>query len=89
MPTILNRRKKRYICTYVKHIDKQYKGNVVVVCAHNELLAKAVLCEENNIPPVIIKSSPGEHNTEGIISIRLAETNTYEGDSTYDNFRDD
>lgn len=89
MPIILNRRKKRYICTYVKLIDNQYKGNVVVVCAHNDLLAKTTLCEQYGIPPVMIKSSIGEHSREGIISIRLAETNTYEGASINDNFSDD
>lgn len=89
MPVILNRRKKRYICTYVKKIDNQYKGNVVVVCAHNDVMAKVVLCEQYNIPPVLIKNGYGEHSVEGIISIRQAETNLYEGGSVYDNFSDD
>jgi hypothetical protein len=89
MPIILNRRKKRYICTYVKLIDNQYKGNVVVVCAHNDVMAKAILCEQYRIPAQQVKTCAGEYKAEGIKSIRLAETNLYEGGSVHENFSDD
>ena len=92
MPKILKRKKKRYICTYVKKNNhNQYKGNVVVVLAHNDVGARVALCEQYGIPAVTIKSSmyTYEYTHEGIVSIRLAETNTYEGGSLDDNFSDD
>ena len=67
----------------------EYKGNVVVVCAHNDTTAKAILCQQYGVPPTNVLSRYGEHTCEGVISIRLAETNTYEGGDINDNFSDD
>ena len=88
---LLERRKKRYICTFVKKDQNgEFKPNVVVVAAHNETLAQAILCETYNVPTKFIqRAETGEYDKEGIRTIRLAETNTYEGGSEHENFRDD
>lgn len=88
MSSLLDRRKKRYICTFKKKDNNgELKGNLVVIAAHNEVLAQAILCETKNIPATKIKPNKyGDYVAEGIISIRLSETNTYEGDSDYENF---
>lgn len=93
MPSLKERRKKRYICTFVKKDEKsdEFKGNLVVVAANNDVMAQVILCRTQNIPPVKIIPIYGKPYTEeGYKSIRLSETNTYEGgDPRYDNFSDD
>jgi len=88
---LIERRKKRFICTFVKkNQNGEFKPNVVVIAAHNEVLAEAVLCETYGIPPTVVKKNSDEmYNHEGIRTIRLAETNTYEGGSIHENFRSD
>jgi len=86
------RRKKRYICTFVKkNQNGEFIPNVIVIPAHNEILAQAILCETYRVPSEFIKRSYSrdEYEKEGIRTIRLAETNTYEGGSPYENFRGD
>ncbi len=84
------RRKKRYICTFVKKDQNgEFKPNVVVIAAHNEILAQAILCETYSIPPKFIRrADTGDYDREGLRTIRLAETNTYEGGTEHENFRD-
>lgn len=79
------RRKKRFICTFVKkNQNGEFKSNVVVIAAHNELLAEAILCETYDIPNKIVKeTSINGYDKEGIRTIRLAETNTYEGELSH------
>ena len=63
---------------------------MVVIAAHNELLAQAELCERYNVPPVSVKRiNFDEYDKEGVRMVRLAETNVYEGDSSNENFRSD
>jgi len=87
----LDRRKKRYICTFAKKNAKgELTPNLVVIAASNDIMAKAMLCEKYQIPSVFIKpNNIGDYNEEGIKSIRLSETNVYEGGSPDENFRDD
>jgi hypothetical protein len=71
---------KRYICSFVKKVDGVLKPNVVVIAASNNIIAAAKLCETYD---VVNHQIPREfhhsNNQEGIKTIRLAETNTYEG----------
>ncbi len=85
------RRKKRYICTFVKKDQNgEFKPNVIVIAAHNEILAQAIICETYHVPAKFIKrADTGDYDKEGLRTIRLAETNTYEEESPHENFRDD
>ena len=87
----LERRKKRYICSFVKkNEDGEFKPDVIVIPAHNELLALVALVEKHKIPSKKVKRlSDGNYHEEGIKTIRLSETNTFEGGSSHDNFSDD
>lgn len=84
------RKKKRYICTFVKKDQNgKFKPNVIVIPAHNEVLAQAILCETYNVPAKFIqRADTGDYDREGLRTIRLAETNIYEGDTEHENFRD-
>jgi hypothetical protein len=76
--------KKRYICSFVKKDrDGNLKPNVVVVAATNEVIARSVLCSDYNVPNVAIKNN---FEKEGIKTIRLSETNKYEGEPEGENF---
>lgn len=82
---------KRYICSIVRKVDGKFKPDVVVISALNELYAKMKLCITYNIPDVIpeYKYVSSEYLGEGIKSIRISETNTYDTeDPIFDNFRD-
>lgn len=83
---------KRYICSIVKKVDGEFKPNVVVIPALNETVARAKLCIAYDIPDTVpeYKYVSGKYTGEGIKSIRLSETNTYDTeDPILDNFRDD
>lgn len=81
---------KRWICSIVRNVDGQLKADVVVVVARNDVLAKAILCEKYRIPNIKVEynSVKGTYSGEGYKSIRVAETNTFENDTEYDNMRD-
>jgi hypothetical protein len=84
--------KKRYISSFIKkNKNGELAPNVVVVTAHNEVLAKATLCTKYDIPNIPVKRNErtGEYGSEGIKSIRLSETNTYEGMLEGDVFGED
>jgi len=80
--------KKRYICSFIKKNEiGDCKPNVIVVSALNEIFAKVLLCNTHNIPNVkITPNKHGDYLTEGIKSIRVSETNTYDGQTETDNF---
>lgn len=83
-------RKKRYICSFVEKVDGVLKPNVVVIAAHNNIIAKALLCEKYGVRNHEIDKNRLRLNLEeGIKSIRLAETNVYEGGSINENFISD
>lgn len=83
-------KKKRYICSFVKQTRDGMKPNVVVVAATNNLIARAVLCEQYGVKNADVPKERFHLNdTEGIKSIRLAETNVYEGESVNENFISD
>lgn len=72
---------KRYICSFIKKVDDEYKRNVVVVIAPNNIVARAILCEEYKVENRMI--NPDRHwlnNEAGIKTIRLSDTNTYVDD---------
>jgi hypothetical protein len=76
--------RKRYICSFVKkNVDGILKPNVVVIAATNEVIARAQLRAKYNVPNVAIKDNCDK---EGVKTIRLSETNTYEGEAEGDNF---
>ncbi len=83
-------KKKRYICSFVKNINGELKPNVVVVAASNSLMAKVLLCKRYEVKNVDIPKERHKLNDmEGIKTIRIAETNVYEGGSVNDNFDSD
>lgn len=84
-----NLRKKRYYCTYVKLLeDKTFKVFVTVIAAESEEQVFNLLCSKFNIPKKYIPSNHfGEYKEEGIVKIRLSDTNVYEGESVHNNFR--
>lgn len=72
---------KRYICSFVKEVNGELKPNVIVVIAPNNIVAKAILCEEHGVEDHMI--SPDRHwrnDEKGIKTIRLSDTNTYVDD---------
>lgn len=82
-------RKKRYICSFVTKIDKKFVPNVVVIAASNNIIARALLCKRYGVKNIDIPTSKRHsYDMEGINSIRLSETNVYEGGSVNDNFVD-
>jgi hypothetical protein len=80
--------KKRYICSFYKrNSDGIIKPNVVVVAAVNDLIARIKLCQDYGIPNHSLTSKEkAERSREGIKTIRLSETNKYEGELEYENF---
>ena len=79
---------KRYICSFVKEVDGELKPNVVVVIAPNNVVAKAVLCQQYEVEDRSIPSDRAWRNDQaGIKTIRLSDTNTYvddEGNISHD-----
>jgi hypothetical protein len=83
-------KKKRYICSFVKQTKEGMKPNVVVVAASNNVVARAVLCERYGVRNADIpKENFHRNDVEGIKTIRLSETNVYEGESINENFISD
>lgn len=80
---------KRYICSFVKEIDGELKPNVVVIAAPNNIIAAAKLCEKYGVVNHEIPTELRRNNGEaGIKTIRLSETNTYEGETEDERFSD-
>ena len=80
--------KKRYVCSFLKK-DRtgKIKPNVVVIAATNDVTAKVILCQQEDIPSLMLSGKEQyERDKEGIKRIRLCETNTYEGESEDENF---
>ena len=82
--------KKRYICSFVKKDSNGIsEPHVVVIAAHNSIIARAILCEKYN---VVNNDIPKDHyytnDIEGIKTIRLSDTNVYEGETENDSFND-
>jgi len=72
---------KRYICSFVKEIVGGFQPNVVVIAASNNVLARALLCEQYNVVNTMIEKDRQWLNAEaGIKTIRLSDTNTYVDD---------
>lgn len=76
---------KRYICSFVKKINNELVPNVVVICASNNIVARAKLCQKYNVLNVMIDKEKS-YTEEGIKNIRVSETNTYEGEESRENF---
>jgi len=73
---------KRYICSFVKEVEGELKPNVVVVTASNNIIARAILCEQYGVENFIIPSERRWWNDQaGIKTIRLSDTNTYVDDN--------
>ena len=72
---------KRYICSFVKEVDGKLKPNVVVIVAPNNIIARAILCEQYSVKNIML---PGDRTWRndmlGIKTIRLSDTNTYVDD---------
>jgi len=82
--------KKRFICSFVKLIDGKLIPDVVVIPASNNIIARADLCQRYGVKNLMIDRDRLRDNAEeGIKTIRLAETNTYEGDTSHENFISD
>lgn len=80
---------KRYICSFVKEVDGELKPNVVVIAAANNIIAAAKLCEKYGVVNhQIPKELHRANSEEGIKTIRLSETNTYEGETEDESFSD-
>jgi hypothetical protein len=72
---------KRYYCSFVKEVDGELKPNVVVIIAPNNVIAKAVLCEQYGVKNRSIPIDRQWFNDQdGIKTIRLSDTNTYVDD---------
>lgn len=83
---------KRYICSIVRRVDGVYKADVVVVAEKSVPAARALVCDKYSIPNVQAPYNyvSSVYTGEGIRSIRVAETNTYDTENPeFDNFRDD
>lgn len=80
--------KKRYICSFIKYNEKgELKPNVVVVAARNDVIARALLnLQHGAVNKTVKPNNYGDYTEEGIKSIRLSETNTYEGEPEGDCF---
>lgn len=86
----MDKRRKRYICTFVKKEGGKFIEKVCVVAAHGESLARKEVSEKHSVTVKNAKHDEyGNYTDEGIKTIRVMETNTYEGGSTYENFRSD
>lgn len=83
--------KKRYICSIVQNINGKFVGDVVVVTGHNYDHARRELQRLYHVPDVtVVKDYINSYDKEGIVSMRVAETNTYEEENPeFDNFGDD
>lgn len=81
---------KRHICCYVQEDKKgNFNPHVVVVAAPNLALARAKLCVQHKVRNHDIGKERKEKYTEGgIRTIRVCETNIYEGEKEEDNFSD-
>lgn len=72
---------KRYICSFVKEINGELKPNVVVITASNNVIARAMLCEQYGVENAMIPEDRCWWNDQaGIKTIRLSDTNTYVDD---------
>ncbi|MHA1199673.1 MAG: hypothetical protein ACTSQF_10135 [Candidatus Heimdallarchaeaceae archaeon] len=72
---------KRYICSFIKEIDGELKRNVVIITASNNIIARAMLCEQYGVENIIIHPDRQWKNDQaGIKTIRLSDTNTYVDD---------
>ena len=79
--------KKRYICSFIKVVDGTLKPRVVVIAAHNNIIARAALCEKYGVKNIMIDKDRVRLNSEeGIKTIRLSDTNVYEGEESHENF---
>lgn len=75
------RNNKRYYCSFVKEVNDELKPHVIVVTAPNNVIARAILCEEHGVENVSIPSERAWRNDQaGIKTIRLSDTNTYVDD---------
>ena len=72
---------KRYICSFVKDVEGELKPNVVVIAASNNVIARAMLCEQYGcVNEMIHPDDHHKNNQAGIKTIRLSDTNTYVDD---------
>ena len=82
------RNNQRYICSFVKEINGEFQPNVVVITAPNNVIARAMLCQEYTVVNIMIdKDDWWRNNKAGIKNIRLSDTNTYvddEGNISHD-----
>ena len=81
--------RRRYICTIViKDEEKGHKPKVTVVAAFNNMEAKETLKRKYNILDIEPDYSYKDdlYLSTGIVSVRLAETNTYEDGDDIDRF---
>jgi hypothetical protein len=72
---------KRYICSFIKEINRELVPNVVVVVAPNNIIARMLLCNQHDVENVMLNpENAWRNNKAGIKSIRLSDTNTYVDD---------